>query len=165
MTSSRLLKAFALLSLLCASAAVWTWHVTGEPPDRWLVRIAATSFFVALVLGIVNPDTRPRIMLRFLAALFALFALMAFATDISSPSVEGQSQTAVSLLKHLQTFAPSFVTALERFIGRSISPVVWDPVLTSVLSLPASMIFLILALMAGFLGRPRRRVRIFTNDY
>ena len=36
MTSSRLLKVFALLSLLSILAAVWLWHVTGEAPSHWL---------------------------------------------------------------------------------------------------------------------------------
>jgi hypothetical protein len=42
---------------------------------------------------------------------------------------------------------------------------VWDPLLTSILGLPASLIFLMLAIAAGIAGRPRRRVQIFVNDY
>ena len=164
MTSSRLLKALAFLSLFCVVAAAWIWHATGEPPDHWLLRIAGTSFFAALIVAIVSPDTRPRMLMRFLAALFALFALIAFAADISRPAVDGQSQGAISLLQHLQTLAPSFVAALERSVEHSTSTFVWDPVLTSILSLPAWLIFLVLAIGAGFLGRPRRRVRIFAND-
>lgn len=165
MTTSRLLKAFALLSALCVSAAVWSWHVTHEPPDHWLVRVAVASFLATLVLGIVNPDTRPRMMLRFLAALFALFALIAFAGDVSRPAVDGQTRGALSLLYHLQTLAPAFVAALQRWVEHSIGPFGWDPVLTSLLSLPASWLFFLLAVGAGFLGRPRQRLRIFANDY
>jgi hypothetical protein len=165
MTSSRLFKAFALVSLLCVSAAVWLWHTTGEPPNHWLARIAITSLFAALVVGVVNPDTRPRMLMRFLAALFALFALIAFAADFSRPALDGQSRAAISLLQHLQTLAPSFVAALKRSVENTIGTFAWDPVLTSVLSLPASLIFFVLAAVAGILGRPRRRVRIFVNDY
>lgn len=165
MTSSRLLKVFALLSLLSILAAVWYWRATGEAPSRWLVRAAVASFLAALVMGVVNVDTRPRLMLRFLSALFALFTLIAFAADVSRPPVEGQSWTAISLLQHLQTLAPSSVTALERSVSRSVGSFVWDPILTSILSLPASLIFLVLAIGAGFLSRPRQRVRIFMNDY
>jgi hypothetical protein len=165
MTSSRLLKALAFLSLSCVAAAAWIWHATGESPDRWLLRIAGASFFAALIVAIASPDTRPRMLMRFLAALFALFALIAFAADISRPVVDGQSQGAISLLQHMQTLAPSFVTAIERTIEHSTSTFVWDPVLTSILSLPAWLIFLAFAVGAGFLGRPRRRVRIFVNDY
>ncbi|HVZ05670.1 hypothetical protein [Hyphomicrobium sp.] len=165
MTSSRLLKAFALLSLLCASAAVWSWHSTHEWPDHWLVRIAVTSFLLTFVLGLVNPDTRPRMMLRFLAALFALCALMSFAADISRPASGEASRGALSLLHHLQTLAPAFVISFQHSVEHSIGEFAWNPVLTSILSLPASWIFFLLAVGAGFLGRPRQRVRVFANDY
>jgi uncharacterized membrane protein YfcA len=165
MTSSRLLKSFVLVSVLCASAALWSWHTTGEPPSRWLVRIAFASLVAALVTGVVNPDTRPRMLMRFLAALFALFSLIAVAADVSRPALDGQSRAEISLLQHLQTLAPSFVTALERSVENSIGVFAWNPVLTSILSLPASLIFFVLAVAAGLLGRPRQRIRIFVNDY
>ena len=164
MTSSRLLRFFAVLSLLSTLAALWLWHATGEPPDRWLVRLSVAGFLAAVLTSLVDADTRPRVMLRFLAALFALFALIAFAADVSHPATGGQSLPAISLMQHLQELAPSFVAALERSISRSIGPFVWDPILTSILGLPASLIFLVLAIAAGFAGRPRRRVRIFVND-
>ena len=83
MTSSRLLKALAFLSLFCVVAAAWIWHATGEPPDHWLLRIAGTSFFAALIVAIVSPDTRPRMLMRFLAALFAV-PLMGFVSQYAS---------------------------------------------------------------------------------
>jgi hypothetical protein len=165
MTTSRLLKFFAILSLLSTVTALWLWYATGEPPARWLIRLSVASFFAALVTSLIDVDTRPRLMLRFLAALFALFALIAFAADISRPAMDGGTRGAISLLQHLQTLAPTFVAALERTVEHSTAPFVWDPLLTSILSLPAWLIFLALAAGAGFLGRPRQRVRIFVNDY
>lgn len=165
MTSSRLLKALALLSIACVAAAAWIWHLTGEPPEPWILRLAATSFIAALIVGVVGRDTRPRLMMRFLAALFALFALLAFAADISRPAVDNANPGAISLLQHLRTLAPTFVNALEHSVERSAGSFLWDPILTSLLSLPAWLIFLVLSVGAGFLGRPRQRVRIFVNDY
>lgn len=165
MTSSRLFKAFVLVFLLCALAALWSWHTTGEPPSHWLVRGSIASLVAALVAGVVNPDTRPRMLMRFLAGLFALFSLIAFAADVSRPALDGQGRAAISLLQHLQMLAPTFVTALERSVEGSIGAFAWDPILTSVLSLPASFFFFVLAVIAGVLGRPRQRIRIFVNDY
>jgi hypothetical protein len=165
MTTSRLLKFFAILSLLSTLTALWLWYATEEPPTRWLIRLSVVSFFAALVTSLIDVDTRPRLMLRFLAALFALFALISLAGDISRPAIGGESFAATSLLQHLQALAPSFVAALEKSISRSIGPFVWDPMLTSILGLPASLIFLMLAVAAGIAGRPRRRVQIFVNDY
>lgn len=103
--------------------------------------------------------------MRFLAALFALFALISFASDISRPAIDGQGPGTMSLLQHLQSLAPTFVAALQRTIENATGAFVWDPLLTSFLSLPAWLLFLLFAVGAGFLGRPRRRVRIFVNDY
>ena len=165
MTSSQLLKALAFLSIACVAAAAWIWHATGAPPDHWLLRIAGLSFFAALIVALASADTRPRMLMRFLAALFALFALISLASDISRPVADGQSLGSMSLLQHMQTLTPTFVAALQRTIENATASFVWDPLLTSVLSLPAWLIFLALAAGAGFLGRPRRRVRIFVNDY
>jgi hypothetical protein len=165
MTSSRLLKAFAILAGVSTGLALWLWHATGEPPDPWLARLAIAGFVGALIMGLIDVETRPRLMLRFLAALFALFALIAFAADVSKPAIDGQGHGPISLMQHLQTLAPSLVAAIERSVSRSVDPFAWDPILTSILSQSATLIFLVLAALMGFLGRPRRRVRIFVNDY
>ena len=165
MTTSRLLKFFAVMSLLSTFAALWLWYATGAPPTRWLIRLSIASFFAALVTSLIDVDTRPRLMLRFLAALFALFALISLAADISRPAIAGENFTATSLMQHLQAVAPSFVAGLEKSVSRSVGPFFWDPILTSILGLPASLLFLLLAIAAGIAGRPRRRVQIFVNDY
>jgi len=165
MTSSQLLKTLAVLSISCVAAAIWLWHSTGEPPNHWLFRIAGIAFVAALIVAIVSPDTRPRILMRFLAALFALFALISFASDISRPAIDAQGPGAMSLRQQRQTLVPTFVAAFQRTIENATGAFVWDPLLTSILSLPAWLLFLAFAVGAGFLGRPRRRVRIFVNDY
>ena len=163
MTSSTLLKAFSALAAAAAASYVWLWYSSGEPPTSWLIRIAAVAFLIALVAGVANRESRPRLMLRFLAALFALFTSISFAADVSRPRADGEG--AISLLQHLHNLAPAFLAALERTITRAADAFAWEPVMTSILSLPATMIFLLLAIACGYLGRPRRRVRIFANDY
>ncbi|WP_045836993.1 hypothetical protein [Hyphomicrobium sp. 99] len=165
MTSSVLLKIFAGLAALSATAYCCLWYAAGEPNNGWLLRLALAAFLIAVVMSVVNPETRPRLMLRFLAALFALCTLIAFAADISRAPVDGASPGAISLMQHLQSWAPAFLAALQRSVTASSEPFLWDPVLTSVLSLPGTLIFLLLAIACGYLGRPRRRVRIFANDY
>jgi hypothetical protein len=160
-----LLKIFAGLAALSVTAYCCLWYATGEPGNGWLLRLALATFLISLAMGVVNHETRPRLMLRFLAALFALCTLIAFAADISRAPVDGSGGGAISLMQHLQTWAPSFLTALQRSATGSINPFLWDPVLTSVLSLPGTLIFLLLAIACGYLGRPRRRIRIFANDY
>lgn len=165
MTSSVLLKIFAGLAALSLTAYCCLWYAAGEPNNGWLLRLAVAAFLVTLVMSVVNPETRPRLMLRFLAALFALCTLIAFAADITQPPVEGASAASISLMQHLETGAPAFLAALRHSLTTSIEPFVWDPVLTTLLSLPGTLIFLLLAIACGYLGRPRRRIRIFANDY
>jgi len=165
MTSSVLLKIFAGLAALSATAYGCLWYAAGEPNNGWLLRLALAAFLLTVVMSVVNPETRPRLMLRFLAALFALCTLIAFAADISRIPVDGTSPDSISLMQHLQSWAPAFLAALQRSVTSSTEPFLWDPVLTSILSLPGTVIFLLLTIACGYLGRPRRRIRIFANDY
>jgi hypothetical protein len=165
MTSTRLLKLFAILSLVSTLIALWLWRERGVAPSPWLIRFSAAAFVAALIMSIVDAETRPRLMLRFLSALFALGALISLAADVSRVAIAGEKFAAISLLQHLNTLSPSFVTSLGRFISHSISPLAWDPLLLSVLNLPATFLFVGLAVVAGIAGRPRQRVQIFVNDY
>jgi hypothetical protein len=162
MTSSTLLKIFSAMAVLTAGVYAWLWFSTGEQPTALLIRVAAASVLIALMAGLVNPETRPRLVLRFLAALFSLFTLISFAADVSRPATDGEG--AISLQQHIHSLAPAFLSALERSMSHAV-PFLWDPALKTLLSLPATMIFLVLAIACGYLGRPRRRIRIFANDY
>lgn len=61
------------------------------------------------------------------------------------------SQGAISLMQHLQTWSPAFVASLQRSATATVDPFFWDPVLTSVLNLPGTVIFLLLTIACGYL--------------
>ena len=151
------------IALAAALAAFWSWRMSEGTPDHTFIRIAIASAIAATIVGLIGADTRPRLMLRFVAALFALVAVIAYAADFSRPP-GGENSGAVSLLQYLQNFAPVFVAAAKTTIERWFGSFMWDPVMTTVLSLPAYLLFLLLALAAGLAGRPRHRVQIFVND-
>ena len=163
MTSQRLMKLLALSSLLATAAAFLIWRETGESPSPWLIRGAIAAFGAAFVVFVFNRETRPRIMLQFLCALFATTALFAFAADFSAARSTGGSFQSSRLLDRLFDFAPSLVTSAQNAITRTLGPTVWDPIVTTVLALPAFVFFVVLALICGFAGRPRREVQIFIN--
>ncbi len=162
MTSQRLLKVLAFLSLLATIAAVLLWRQTGVAPSPWLVRFSIATFAAALLVGLIGDDTRPRIMLRFLAALLALIAVIAFAADFSHYGAAHPGFSATSLMTRWNELAPSLLAATKAAVMHS-APLVWEPLLTTVLELPAFMIFGALAALMGFAGRPRREIRIFVN--
>ncbi|MFN0217448.1 MAG: hypothetical protein ACKVP4_01395, partial [Hyphomicrobium sp.] len=60
-------------------------------------------------------------------------------------------------------FTPALVSAMRAAVIRALGDAAWDPVLTSVLNLPASLLFAAFAALAGLAGRPRRQVQIFVN--
>ena len=164
MTSSRIFKLLVLCSGLAALASLWPWYTAGEPVDRLFLRVAAGILVIALLVGLVGADTRPRLMLRFLAALFALAAVIAYAADVSG-AAGTTNVTSGSLLQYMQNFAPVLLAATQRTIEHWGGSTLWDPVLTSILSIPAYVTFLLLALAAGLASRPRHRVQIFINDH
>jgi uncharacterized membrane protein YfcA len=162
MTSLRLLKILTIVALVAGAAAAIIWYQSGEPASPWLTRLAFVAFFGALLTGLVGRETRPRLMLRFLAALFALLAVIAFAADFANAPASN-SWISYSLLEHLQNFAPSLVASLKSQLTRAFGEWAWSPLMTGLLGLPAYLLFAAMALICGYAGRPRRRVQIFVN--
>lgn len=162
MTSQRLLKFLFLVSFGATMTALWLWRSTGEPPSPWLIRGAIAAFGAGFVVFVVSDVTRPRLMLRFLASLFALIAVIAFAADFSHAGTNG-GFNATSLMSHWNDFAPSMLASAKTAVLRSPVSLVWDPVLTTLLASPTFVIFAALAFWSGIASRPRREIRIFVN--
>lgn len=163
MTSQKLMKLFALAAILAALIAAQQWRTGEIDPSPWLLRFAAASAFASFVLFVINPQTRPRIMLQFLAALFATLALFAFASDFTASRAHETDFTATSVLQRLTDLAPSTVNTTRTRIVNALGEAAWDPLVTTLLGLPAFLFFLILAALAGYAGRHRRDVQIFIN--
>lgn len=157
MNAQRLLKILALISIAATGASVAQWYETGLAPSPILVNISAGAFIAALLAGLVGQDTRPRMMLRFLAALLALVAVIAFVTDLSR-STEGFT----TLTGHLNLLAPSLLAALKTSISQAAGAGVWEIVL-SLLSIPTFLGFALLAAICGFASRPHHQLSIYVN--
>lgn len=163
MSSQRLLKLLALISISATLGALWMWRTTGAAPSPWLLRTSLVSFAAAVVVGVCAGATRPRLMFRFLSMLFALIAVIAFAGDFSHAGSDGRlGFKATSLMNHLEEFVPSTLASLKGSISR-VGAMLWDPLLTVLLGFPTFVVFGTLALGCGFASRPRERVRIFIN--
>ena len=163
MSSQTLLKIFAALALLASIAVFAIRYLTGEWADPWLVRGAVLLFAAALILSLIDPQTRPRLMLRFLSALFAVLSAIAFFADVSPHGVPEARSTWTSLLDYLTRLAPSLLAAIKGATTRALGAAVWDPLMLVILSVPAFALFAALAAIFGFTGRPRRDVKIYAN--
>ena len=160
MTSQLILKVLSLISLLATIAALYIWRQTGETPSPWVIRFAIASLAAALVLFVIDRETRPRVMLQFLSFLFAAFALFTFAADVTTS--QGGFHAA-SLLERIQVFAPSLETSLKSGVTRILGAAAWDPVLISLLGLPAWLVGATLSMISGYAGRARNEVQIYIN--
>ena len=101
--------------------------------------------------------------LRFLASLFALIAVVALVTD-ATPALSGTGPfKATSVIGYWRELAPSTLLTARAAITRTTFPWVWDPMLTSVLNLPAAALFGFLALLCGYFGRRREQMKMHVN--
>ena len=102
-------------------------------------------------------------MLRFLAMLFAMIAVIAFAGDFAHSGTDGSiGFKSTSLMGHLEEFVPLLLASVKASVSRS-SPLLWDPLLTGLFGFPTFVVFGALAAACGFSSRPREHVRIFIN--
>jgi hypothetical protein len=102
-------------------------------------------------------------LLRFLAGVFLLVAVVAATNDVTRSMIAGQQVPLVSTHAHWSKLAPVTLTSARNAIQRNTHPLVWDPGLTTVLQLPAWALFGIVGTLLAYAGRRRRQVNIFAN--
>lgn len=101
--------------------------------------------------------------LRFVAALFALVAVVALVTD-ATPAWNGTGPfEATSVVGHWKELAPVSLEAARKTVTQSTPPWVWETVVTSILNLPTFVLFGLLAIVCGYLGRHRHHLKIHIN--
>lgn len=100
---------------------------------------------------------------RFLCALFLLVAAIALVTDLSGPLSAGQPFVATTLLAQWQEMAPATLQTAEAALKRATTPWLWDGLMAPLLSLPTFLLFGLLGLWCGYIGRRRHKVNIFVN--
>jgi len=101
--------------------------------------------------------------LRFIASLLLLIAVIAFVADVTRSSSESGPFQPTTIAQQWRTFAPDSMKAAKVTVGRALHPLVWDPVIVGLINMPVFMLFGILGVFAGYMGRRQHRVNIFTN--
>ena len=100
--------------------------------------------------------------LRILAGIFFLFAAIALAAD-ATRYVNGGRLVMTSLATHWQAFSPLMLKNAQAAVSGGLHPLVWDPVIWRLISLPAWFLFGAVGFTCAYLGRAKRRVNIFIN--
>lgn len=102
------------------------------------------------------------LLLRLLGGWSLLVALVAFFNDLILSGRQDAFVT-TSLGKHWFALSPTTLNLTQAGLERHVHPVLWDPVLTSLLVLPAALVFAVLGVVLYVLGRRRRTINIFAN--
>ena len=101
--------------------------------------------------------------LRFLASLFLLIAVVALVSDVTRAGEGDGTFAASSIAKHWAAVAPGSLQSAKAIVSRTTHPLVWDTLVASVIDVPAFVLFGVLALLCGIAGRRRERLDIFVN--
>lgn len=101
--------------------------------------------------------------LRFIASIFMLIAVIALVADATKPLGGTGSFAPTTIARQWQDFAPASMQAARVAVGRAASPLIWDTVVVGLINIPIFLLFGFLAAITGYLGRRRNKVNIFVN--
>ena len=104
----------------------------------------------------------PMPVLRFLASLFLLVAVITLAADATPPLSGSGPFAPTSLAKHWEDIAPATLASAKARI-ETASSLGWNFVVQPLISMPTFLLFGLLGLLAGYAGRRRRKVNIYIN--
>lgn len=100
---------------------------------------------------------------RVLSGLFLLAATLLLISEATRAQLGVPGAPFTPLLTQLTQSAPAMLRAIEKSVS-SVHPLLWDPVLRSVLALPAWISVGSIGIVFGWLGRRRHeRISVFTN--
>lgn len=100
--------------------------------------------------------------LRFVSLLLLVIAMVVLATDLTRARLLGDGFW-VPMLRHWSDVAPASLAAARAAVQAKAHPLVWDWTIAPLLQLPAWLVFGLLGILAGIVGRRRHRINIFVN--
>jgi hypothetical protein len=103
------------------------------------------------------------VLLRILGLWLVLLATVALVVD-GTKSMSGDGEWVVTELgEQWRAFDAKSVDALRDTVSRDVHPMLWDPVLTTILATPTWAVLGLLGIFVFWLGRKRERIEVYTN--
>ena len=103
------------------------------------------------------------VLLRIFGVWLLLLAMVAAVVDATKSLAGGVAWVVTPMGEQWQTLNADSLTATKSWIETSVSPFVWDPVMTTVLHAPTWVVFGILGVLLYWLGQKRKPVEVFIN--
>jgi hypothetical protein len=120
---------------------------------------------VVVVLLVVSRAARSiaGLVLRVLARVLLLVAVVALVYDGTRTLAGGSGIVLSSLAEHWQALAPRSLMWLQGVVGRTLPAQTWESIFMRGLTLPAWLVIGVLGMLLAWIGRKRERVAIYAN--
>lgn len=103
------------------------------------------------------------LILRVLGIWLMLLAVVALVYDGTRMLADNGTLVFTSLGEHWYSIHPPSLNATQAAIERYVAPFLWDPVMTSILLLPAWIVVGALGVLIYLLGYRRKKLDVFIN--
>jgi hypothetical protein len=104
-----------------------------------------------------------RMLLRIMGVWLLLLAMIAAVVDATKSLAGGGAWVVTPMGQQWQALSPETLRDAKAAIESSVSPMVWDPVMTTILDAPTWVVFGILGVLLYWLGQKRKQVEVFIN--
>jgi hypothetical protein len=103
------------------------------------------------------------VLLRIFGVWLLLLAMVAAVIDATKSLAGGGAWVVTPMGEQWRALSPETLADVKAWIETSVSPVVWDPVMTTILHAPTWVVFGILGVLLYWLGQKRKPVEVFIN--
>ncbi len=101
--------------------------------------------------------------LRFLAGLLLIAALVALVSDVTRALMAAGPFVPTSLGRLWAETAPKSLAAARAVVSQGLSPSAWGMLASTLLAMPTFLVLGTLGVLLGWLGRRRSKVNIYVN--
>ncbi len=101
--------------------------------------------------------------LRFVSTICLLVAAIALIADLTPALAGAQDWSFSSIEEHWKQVAPATFQSMEQSLSAGRSGWEWTFIFGPILATPTSIFFAVLAVLTGYAGRRRTRVKIYAN--
>ena len=103
------------------------------------------------------------VFLRIFGTWFLLVAVIALVYDGTRTLASSDGLVVTALGEHWFRLHPSSLGLAQAAIERHVHPFLWDPVILTILQMPAWVVLGVIGLGLYLLGRKRKRIDIYSN--